>query len=176
MNKYELIYIIDVALEEAERKALIERISTLITGNGGEVEKIDEWGKRRLAYSIDYKNEGYYVLVNFSAGSDLPREIERVLQISENVLRYLIVKIEQKRSSVKPRPVPVRPVYARPPFPGNAPDAQDAAEEAAPVAEAEAVVATEAVVETEAAAEADAVVEAETVVEATPVAETAPEA
>jgi len=116
LNKYELMYIIDVALEDATRKELIEKVSALITGNGGEVEKVDEWGKRRLAYSIDYKTEGYYVLVNFSATPELPREIERVLQISEDVLRYLIVKVEEKRTSVKPRPVSARPAFGRPPF------------------------------------------------------------
>ena len=114
MNKYELMYIIDTALEDEPRKELIERVSALITGNGGEVEKVDEWGKRRLAYAINYKNEGYYVLVNFSASSDLPREIERVLQISEDVLRYLIVRVEEKHTSVKPRAIPVRPAAAEP--------------------------------------------------------------
>ena len=79
MNRYEMIYIIDTGLEEAARKELIERVSGWITGNGGEIEKIDEtWGKH--------------------------------LQINENVLRYLVVKVEEKRSSVKPRPV--RPVAA----------------------------------------------------------------
>ena len=125
MNKYELMYIIDTALEDEPRKELIERVSALITGNGGEVEKVDEWGKRRLAYAINYKNEGYYVLVNFSASSDLPREIERVLQISEDVLRYLIVRVEEKHTSVKPRPV-------RPAAPVAAP--AEAAVEAAPAA------------------------------------------
>lgn len=113
MGKYELMYIIDTSLEDAPRKELIDRISTLITSNGGEVEKVDEWGKRRLAYAIDYKNEGYYVLVNFSAGSELPKEIERVLQISEDILRYLIIRLEHKRSSVKPRPVQQRPAFVR---------------------------------------------------------------
>ena len=109
MNRYELIYIIDTGLEEAARKELIERVSGWITGNGGEIEKIDEtWGKRRLAYAINYKTEGWYVLVNFKAPAELPRELERNLQINENVLRYLVVKVEEKRSSVKPRPV--RPV------------------------------------------------------------------
>ncbi len=114
MSKYELMYIIDTSLEEASRKELVERISNLIVENGGTVEKVDEWGKRRLAYPINYKNEGYYVLVNFEAGSDLPKEIERVLQISDDVLRTLIVKVEQKHTSVKPRAVPVRPAFARP--------------------------------------------------------------
>jgi len=132
MNRYELIYIIDTGLEEAARKELIEKVSALITGNGGEIEKVDEtWGKRRLAYAIDYKTEGWYVLVNFKAPAELPRELERNLQINENVLRYLVVKLEEKRSAVKPRAVrPAAPV-------------EEAAEEAAPAVE-EAPVAEEA--------------------------------
>jgi len=132
MNRYELIYIIDTGLEEAARKELVEKVSALISANGGEIEKVDEtWGKRRLAYAIDYKTEGWYVLVNFKAPAELPRELERNLQINENVLRYLVVKLEEKRSSVKPRPV-------RPAAPAEeaAPAEDAAAEEAAPVEEA----------------------------------------
>ena len=104
MNRYELTYIIDAALEETARKEMIEKISGLIVANGGEVEKVDEtWGKRRLAYAINYKTEGWYVLVTMKAPADLPRELERNLQINENVLRYLVVKLEEKRSNVKPR-------------------------------------------------------------------------
>ena len=112
MNRYELTYIIDAALEETARKELIEKISGLIVANGGEVEKVDEtfWGKRRLAYAIDYKTEGWYVLVTMKAPAELPRELERNLQIYENVLRYLVVKLEEKRSNVKPRAA--RPVVA----------------------------------------------------------------
>jgi len=109
------MYIIDMQLEEAPRKELVDRISALITDNGGTIDKVDEWGKRRLAYAINYKTEGYYVLINFSAGGALPREIERVLQISESVLRYLIVRLEEKQTSVKPRSTPVRPAFSRPP-------------------------------------------------------------
>ncbi|MBR2824060.1 MAG: 30S ribosomal protein S6 [Clostridia bacterium] len=106
MNRYEMIYIIDTGLEETARKELIEKVSGLITANGGEIEKVDEtWGKRRLAYAIDYKTEGWYVIVTFQAPADLPRELERNLQIDENVLRYLVVKLVEKRSAVKPRPV-----------------------------------------------------------------------
>ena len=122
MNRYELTYIIDAALEENARKELIEKISGLIAANGGEVEKVDEtWGKRRLAYAINYKTEGWYVLVTFKAPAELPRELERNLQINENVLRYLVVKLEEKRSNVKPRAA--RPVAA--------PAAEEAAVEAA---------------------------------------------
>ena len=111
MNRYELTYIIDTALEETARKELIDRISGIITGNGGEVEKVDEtWGKRRLAYAIDYKTEGWYVLVTFNAPGSLPKELERNLEIFDSVIRYLTVKLVEKRSNVKPRPV--RPVAA----------------------------------------------------------------
>ncbi len=134
MNRYEMIYIIDTGLEETARKELIEKVSGLITANGGEIEKVDEtWGKRRLAYAIDYKTEGWYVLVNFKAPAELPRELERNLQINENVLRYLVVKLEEKRSAVKPRPVrPAAPAEEAAPAEAAAP-----AEEAAPAAEAE---------------------------------------
>ena len=111
MNRYELTYIIDTQLEENARKELIEKFSSLITANGGEVEKVDEtWGKRRLAYAINDKLEGYYVLVTMKAPADLPREIERTMGINENILRCLIIKLEEKKHSVKPRPVRVAPV------------------------------------------------------------------
>ena len=128
MNRYELTYIIDTALEETARKELIEKVSALIAANGGEVEKVDEtWGKRRLAYAINYKTEGWYVLVTFKAPADLPRELERNLEIYDSVLRYLVVKLEVKKSSVKPRAA--RPVVA--------PAVEAPAEETAPAADAE---------------------------------------
>ena len=139
MNRYEMIYIIDTDLEETARKELIEKVSALIANNGGEIEKVDEtWGKRRLAYAIDYKTEGWYVLVTFKAPAELPRELERNLQINENVLRYLVVKLVEKRSSVKPRanrPAPVEaPAEAEAAPAAEAPVAE-AAEEAAPATE-----------------------------------------
>ena len=114
MNRYELTYIIDTALEESARKELIEKVSNLIVANGGEVEKVDEtWGKRRLAYAINYKTEGWYVLVTFKAPAELPKELERNLEIYESVIRYLVVKLVEKKSSVKPRAArPARPVAA----------------------------------------------------------------
>ena len=125
MNRYELTYIIDTALEEEARKELIEKISSLIAQNGGEVEKVDEtWGKRRLAYPINDKPEGYYVLVTMQAPAELPKEIERNLRINENVLRSLVIKVEEKKHSVKPRPV--RTPLAAP--------VQEAAPEEAPAA------------------------------------------
>ncbi|MBQ6256689.1 MAG: 30S ribosomal protein S6 [Clostridia bacterium] len=129
MNKYEVVYIIDPAVEDEARKALIAKFNDLITGNGGSVDKVEEWGKRRLAYAIDYKTEGYYVLVNFQAEADLPKELERNLQISDSVIRYQVIKLIERKVGIKPRAVRPAPAAAAP-----------AAE--APAAEAEAPVET----------------------------------
>ena len=91
MNKYEVVYIIDPAVEEEARKELIAKYNTLIAENGGTVDKVEEWGKRRLAYAIDYKTEGYYVLMTFVSGPEFPRELDRKLRIAEGVMRSLIV-------------------------------------------------------------------------------------
>ena len=141
MNRYELTYIIDTALEETARKELIEKVSALIAANGGEVEKVDEepWGKgaKRLAYPINYKTEGWYVLVTFKAPADLPRELERNLEIYDSVLRYLVVKLVEKRSNVKPRAVRPAPVAAPAEEAAPAVEAAPAAEAEAPAADAE---------------------------------------
>lgn len=130
MNRYELTYIIDAALEETARKELIEKVSDLIAANGGEVEKVDEtWGKRRLAYAINYKTEGWYVLVTFKAPAELPKELERNLEIYDSVIRYLVVKLVEKRSNVKPRAArPAAPVAAPAEEAPQAAEAVEAAE------------------------------------------------
>ncbi len=94
MNQYEVMYVIDPTLEDGARVELINRFSELVKKNGGEVDRIDEWGKRRLAYAINYKTEGYYVLMYIKAPSSLPQELERNLQIADSVLRYLVIRYE----------------------------------------------------------------------------------
>lgn len=121
--KYELVYIIDPDVDEEARKALIERFGAMIESNGGSVEKTEEWGKRHLAYLINDKSEGFYVQVNFSAEASVPREIERNLGIAENVMRYQVIRVEEKRSVVKPR-VQRAPAPAAPE--GEAPAAEQA--------------------------------------------------
>lgn len=129
MNKYEVVYIIDPAVEDEARKALIAKFNDLITGNGGTVDKVEEWGKRRLAYAIDYKTEGYYVLVNFQAEAELPRELERNLQISESVIRYQVIKQIERKVGIKPRAVRPAPVVEEAPAADAAPAAEEAPEE-----------------------------------------------
>ena len=94
MNQYEVMYVIDPALEDGARVELINRFSELVKKNGGEIDRVDEWGKRRLAYAINYKTEGYYVLMYIKAPSSLPQELERNLQIADSVLRYLVIRYE----------------------------------------------------------------------------------
>ncbi len=88
MNQYEVLYLITPELDEEAKFAGI------ITGNGGEIVKQDEWGKRKLAYAIDYKTEGFYVLVTFNAPADLPKELERNFRNDERVLRYMVTRKE----------------------------------------------------------------------------------
>lgn len=95
MNKYEVLYVIDAGMEDQARTDLIAQFSNLMTANGATIEKVDEWGKRRLAYPINFKNEGYYVLVNFSAKPEFPRELERNFEISEHIMRYLVTRVEE---------------------------------------------------------------------------------
>ena len=110
MNQYEVMYVIDAALEDSARVELINRFSDLVKKNGGEIDRVDEWGKRRLAYAINYKTEGYYVLMYIKAPSELPRELERNMQISDSVLRYLVVRYE---GAVPAKREPLKPYVAR---------------------------------------------------------------
>jgi len=96
VNKYESIYILRPTMEEEAVKAMVERFSNLITTEGGQVDNIDEWGKRRLAYPIQDFREGYYVLMKFSASSELPSELERIYKITDDVIRYIIVRDDER--------------------------------------------------------------------------------
>ena len=94
MNQYEVLYVITPELDDEANQATQEKFAKIITDNGGEIEKTDVWGKRRLAYAIDYKTEGFYVLVNFSAQPELPRELERNLRNDERNMRYMVTRKE----------------------------------------------------------------------------------
>ena len=144
MNQYEVMYVIDPTLEDSARTELINRFSDLVTKNGGEVDRVDEWGKRRLAYAIQYKTEGYYVLMYIKAPAELPREIERNMQISDSVLRYLTVRYEGELPAKRE---PLKPYVAREAAPAQAAEekpAEVAAEAVEAPAQAEAPVDEEA--------------------------------
>ena len=87
---YEVVYIIDPAQGEENTAALVAKFKTLVEQNGTLAE-VEEWGKRHLAYPINDLTEGYYVLMTFSAKPEFPRELDRILRITDGVMRSLIV-------------------------------------------------------------------------------------
>ena len=92
MRNYEIMYIQRPDVEEEKRKANVERFHGIITDRNGELTKVNEMGKRRLAYEINNLRDGYYVLTNFKADPDAVNELERIMKISDDVIRYLIVR------------------------------------------------------------------------------------
>ena len=90
-EKYELVYISNPNLSEEETAAVVEKFKALVEQNGT-LEEMEEMGKRKLAYEINYISEGYYVLVKFTSGPDFPAELDRVLGITDGILRSLITR------------------------------------------------------------------------------------
>lgn len=95
MTNYEVLFIIDPALEDDKKEATIEAVKEIIAADG-EVGNVDVWGMRKLAYPIQKKSEGYYVVIEFQGNPSLPKELDRRLRISDNVMRHLIDNKDQK--------------------------------------------------------------------------------
>jgi len=95
MTNYEVMFILDPALEDAQKEASIETVKGIIAAEG-EVANVDVWGMRKLAYPIQKKTEGYYVVIEFKAQPTLPKELDRRLKISDNVMRHIIVNQDEK--------------------------------------------------------------------------------
>ena len=91
VGNYEAMLVFSVKESEDAAKALVEKFKALIEKNGT-VESVEEWGKRKLAYAINYETEGYYALYNFSSEPEFPAELSRILNITDGVLRSLIIK------------------------------------------------------------------------------------
>ena len=88
-EKYEVLYVLNPNLSEEETQAIVEKFKTLIEQNGT-IDEMEEWGKRKLAYEINYLTEGYYVLVKFTSGPEFPAELDRILGITDGVIRSLV--------------------------------------------------------------------------------------
>lgn len=95
MNNYEVMFIIEAALEQEKKEAAIEMVKEIIAV-GGEVGKVNVWGTRKLAYPIQKKNEGFYAVIEFKANSDLPKELDRRLKISDSIIRHIIINKDEK--------------------------------------------------------------------------------
>ena len=91
MNSYELMYIIPSQSSDEEKEALIAQVNGMIEKDGGKIESVERVGNKKLAYEINKKREGYYVLVNFTAESSVPNKLGALLSITSNIMRYIIV-------------------------------------------------------------------------------------
>ena len=94
MANYELIFVTKPNLDDETREVVSAKVKGIIEAANGEIESIDVWGNRKLAYPIQKFTDGFYTLVNFKAESDVPKELDRNLKINENVIRHMIVVAE----------------------------------------------------------------------------------
>jgi small subunit ribosomal protein S6 len=96
MRKYEIMYIIRPNIEDEAKKALVERFNNVLSENGAEVSESKEWGKRRLAYEVNDFRDGYYMLLQVNAGAEAVQEFDRLAKISEDMIRHIVIKKEDK--------------------------------------------------------------------------------
>jgi small subunit ribosomal protein S6 len=92
MTKYEMLYILDASLTDEAKDALIAKVEDLVNKNGGVIEKTERWGLKKLQYPINYKSEGFYVLMQFEAEKTFVEELKRVIGITDGIIRRLITK------------------------------------------------------------------------------------
>lgn len=129
MRTYEELFIVRPDITDEELDPLIEQIRTIITGGKGTLDKVDKWGVRKLAYRVEKRAEGYYVLLGFTADPLLVREIERRLRVSDLVMKFITVRLDEKlkraaklkkkkdaRAARKPAPppAPAPPMFSEP--------------------------------------------------------------
>ena len=100
ISSYETLFIVVVEQGDDAVKALVEKFTGLIAANGT-IEAVSEWGKRKLAYPINDKNEGYYVLVEFKSAPSFPLELERVFGITDGIMRSIVIKHDEKKLAKK---------------------------------------------------------------------------
>lgn len=92
MKAYELLFFVDPAITDEVRAGVMKRVEVAITENGGKIDNVDNWGKRKLAYEIDKLTEGDYILVNFHADPSQIAELDRILRINDAVKRHMVVR------------------------------------------------------------------------------------
>jgi small subunit ribosomal protein S6 len=106
VDTYEAMLIIIPELDEEQAENTISRFQTIIERTGGEVGNVNHWGRRKLAYEIDHRTDGFYVVMEFTAGERTLGELKRILRVSDDVLRHMVVKLP--------------PTYAHRPLPETA--------------------------------------------------------
>lgn len=130
MRVYEELFIVRADATDEEVDPLIEQIKGIITSGGGTVDKTEKWGVRRLAYRVQKRSEGQYILLQFTAGPELVKELERRLRVADLVLKFITVRIDEKLKRIDKRKKerekraarrPAPPPAASPVMPGEAP-------------------------------------------------------
>lgn len=149
MRTYEEMFIVRPDASEEEIDQLIEQTGQIITSGGGTLDKVDKWGVRRLAYRVEKRDEGYYVVLQFSSSPEAVKEIERRFRVTDTVMKFLTVRTDQRLKKIEKRrkqrekrakrkPAPAASAPAAPGAPSGAPGrpaAPEAPVPAAPVAE-----------------------------------------
>ena len=103
MRIYEELFIVRTATPEEEVDALVDQLKGVIASSGGTLDKTEKWGSRKLAYRVDKQSEGSYILLQFSAGPQTVREIERRLRVSDSVLKFITVRIDERLKRIEKR-------------------------------------------------------------------------
>ena len=134
MRIYEELFIVTPGAAEEEIDAITGQLSAVITGAGGSVDKLDKWGIRRLAYKVSKQAEGYYVLMQFHCEASTVKEVERRLRVTDNVLKFLTVRMDEKLKWLEKRKAARAKRAARKPAPAVAAPAAPAAAPAMPAA------------------------------------------
>ena len=127
MRIYENLFIVKPDATEEEIDSLVEQMSGNITKAGGTVDKVDKWGKRRLAYRVEKNREGFYVLIQFTAEANTVKEFERRMRVQDSVIKFMTVRIDEtlkrlekrkkardKRSARRAANAPASPAPAQP--------------------------------------------------------------
>jgi small subunit ribosomal protein S6 len=103
MREYEILFIVNPECEDDRLKEVIEKFTGIVTRNGGEILKVDEWGRQKLAYEVGKFSKGNFVLLDFAGGPTLAAEVERNLRLDEQILKFLTVKLSDQVDPEKRR-------------------------------------------------------------------------
>ena len=98
---YETTFIVNAALDDTQIEAVIEKVKDIIVKNNGEVRSLEKWGRKRLAYTIEKKNNGFYAFIEFKAPGDLIVKLERHYHLEEQIIRHLTIQLDKKALKAK---------------------------------------------------------------------------
>src|SRR5579862_6542535 len=135
MRVYEELFIVKPDAPEEEVKAFVDQVQNVITTGKGKIEKLDDWGVRKLAYRVSKYDEGHYVLIVFSSSPELVREVERRMRVADMVIKFITVRVDEKQKKIDKRKKAREKRAARRPAPPVAAPSAPAPAPAAPAAE-----------------------------------------